>query len=108
MSYTCISAEQAKAMISSGAQIADVRDPASFSNGHIPGAVALSNETLQDFLQDADPDQPWIVVCYHGHSSQGAASYLAGQGFDDIYSMDGGFELWRQLFPDMIETGKGE
>jgi len=36
-----------------------------------------------------------VVVCYHGHSSQPAAQYFAAQGFEDVYSMDGGFEVWK-------------
>ena len=25
--------------------------------------------------------------------------YLLEQGFDDVYSVDGGFEMWRKNFP---------
>jgi len=32
------------------------------------------------------------VVCYHGNSSQSAAAYLVGQGFAEVYSLDGGIE----------------
>jgi len=39
-------------------------------------------------------DKPVVVVCYHGMSSQSAASYLNEQGFDDIYSLDGGYSAW--------------
>ena len=45
-------------------------------------------------------DAPLIVTCYHGNSSQSAAAYLVGQGFSDVYSLDGGFELWRATYPD--------
>ncbi len=39
-------------------------------------------------------------MCYHGISSQGAAQYLINQGFDAVYSVDGGFEAWhRQSLP---------
>ncbi|PXF29949.1 sulfurtransferase [Pokkaliibacter plantistimulans] len=103
--FTRISPSQAKDMIGNGAQVADIRDPVSYSNGHIPGASALSNENLQHFLESADPDHPLIVVCYHGHSSQSAASFLANHGFEQVYSMDGGFEEWRTLFPADIATG---
>lgn len=40
-----------------------------------------------------------MVVCYHGNSSQSAAAYLVSQGFSDVYSLDGGFELWRSTYP---------
>jgi thiosulfate sulfurtransferase len=41
-----------------------------------------------------------VVVCYHGNSSQSAAAYLASQGFSDVYSLDGGFELWQTTYPE--------
>ncbi|MGL5628515.1 MAG: rhodanese-like domain-containing protein, partial [Plesiomonas shigelloides] len=42
---------------------------------------------------------PVIVMCYHGNSSQGAAQYLVNQGFDEVYSLNGGFEAWRKVAP---------
>ncbi len=76
--------------------IADIRDEQSFSNGHIAGAYHLTNGNLAGFMQQFDLEQPVVVVCYHGNSSQGAAQYLAQQGFEQVYSMDGGFESWRR------------
>ena len=46
-----------------------------------------------------------IVTCYHGNSSQSAAAYLVSQGFTDVYSLDGGFELWHARYPGEVEHG---
>jgi thiosulfate sulfurtransferase len=46
------------------------------------------------------------VVCYRGNSSQSAAAYLASQGFSEVYSLDGGFELWRSLYPERVARGE--
>jgi thiosulfate sulfurtransferase len=48
------------------------------------------------------------VVCYHGNSSQSAAAYLVSQGFSEVYSLDGGFELWRTTYPTEIAQGTAE
>ena len=77
-------------------QIVDIRDAASFASGHVQGAINLNNENLASFVAEAYMDQPLIVVCYHGISSQGAAEYLVEQGFDDVYSLDGGYQAWHQ------------
>ncbi|SQH74654.1 thiosulfate:cyanide sulfurtransferase (rhodanese) [Shewanella benthica] len=77
-------------------QIVDIRDAASFASGHVQGAINLNNENLASFVAEANMDQPVIVVCYHGISSQGAAEYLVEQGFDDVYSLDGGYQAWHQ------------
>lgn len=81
--------------------IADIRDEQSFASAHIAGAYHLTNGTLHQFIQQTSPQQPVVVVCYHGRSSQGAAQYLAEQGFDEVYSMDGGFESWRLQYPQV-------
>lgn len=98
--YSCISVAQAAELIEQGAAVADIRDPQSYQNGHMPTAVNLNNDNLPQFIADADLDQPLIVCCYHGISSQSAAAYLVQQGFDTVYSMDGGFEQWHNTYPE--------
>ena len=97
--------QQAHALREQGAVLVDVRDPQTFENGHIPDSLHLDNHSVAGFIADADLDKPLVVVCYHGNSSQGAAAYLAGQGFSEVYSMDGGFELWRTTYPEEIAQG---
>ena len=100
-----ISPETAQQMRAAGAVVVDIRDPHSYASGHIGGSTHLDNHSLPDFIAAADFDHPLIVTCYHGHSSQSAAAYLANQGFSDVYSLDGGFELWRATFPLDVERG---
>lgn len=75
--------------------IADIRDPQSYANGHIPDSLHLNNDNLGAFIEQTPKNMPVVVVCYHGNSSQPAAQMLVGQGFKTVYSMDGGFEAWR-------------
>tara|TARA_R110001592_G_scaffold1463_2_gene8735 strand:+ start:1408 stop:1740 length:333 start_codon:yes stop_codon:yes gene_type:complete len=84
--------------------VVDIRDAASFANGRITDALHLTNENLADFLRDADPDDPVVVCCYHGHSSQQAAQFLVSQDFTQVYSLDGGFTQWQLLYPDKTSS----
>jgi len=79
--------------------IADIRDVNSFNEAHIPNSINISNENIAQFMMERDFEQPIIVVCYHGISSQGAANYLIGQDFEDVYSLVGGFTDWASKFP---------
>lgn len=106
--FTRITPEQAQAMREQGAEIVDIRDPNSYDAGHIQGAKRLDNQNVSDFIANADLDKPLVVVCYHGHSSQGAAAYLVGQGFSEVFSMDGGFEMWNSVYPQHVERSKAE
>jgi thiosulfate sulfurtransferase len=100
-----ISPQQAQALREQGGVVVDIRDVHSYSSGHIRGSTHLDNHSLHDFIAAADLDQPLIVTCYHGHSSQSAAAYLVNQGFSDVYSLDGGFEVWRHTFPQDVDQG---
>lgn len=100
--------QEAQTLREQGAVVVDIRDPQSFANGHISGSLLLDNHSLPDFIAKADFDKPLIVSCYHGNSSQNAAAYLISQGFSDVYSLDGGFELWRGTFPAETSQGNAE
>ncbi|MQU57451.1 MAG: thiosulfate sulfurtransferase GlpE [Pseudomonas helleri] len=98
--------EQAQALREKGAVVVDIRDQPTYAALHITGSQHLDNQSIADFIRAADLDAPLIVTCYHGNSSQSAATYLISQGFSDVYSLDGGFELWRTTYPEI--TSKSE
>lgn len=100
--FAHISAHDAHQKLSAGeARLVDIRDPQSFETAHAVGAFHLTNGTLVRFMNEVDFDTPVIVMCYHGNSSQGAAQYLVQQGYETVYSIDGGFEGWKLAFPVM-------
>lgn len=76
--------------------LADIRDADSYHSGHIEGAHHVTNDNLQDFIRNSDLDQALIVYCFHGHSSQPAAQFLLEQGFEEVYSLIGGYTLWSE------------
>lgn len=106
MDFKRIPPQDAQALREQGAVVVDIRDPQSFANGHIKGSKHLDNISLHDFIANADLDAPLIVSCYHGNSSQSAAAFLVNQGFSEVYSLDGGFELWRSTYPDEVSAGE--
>lgn len=106
MSFQNIDLEAAKRLINEeGAVVVDIRDPQSFAAGHIPGAIRVDNRNVADFIREADLDKPLLVVCYHGHSSQGAAQYFSDMGFESVYSLIGGMTQWS--LTEAVEQGEG-
>lgn len=100
MSWQRISLEDGARLLQERAPVVvDVRDEPSFLAGHIPGAVRLDGQSAADFVEQHDKHRPVLVCCYHGNSSQGAAAWLATRGFQEVYSLDGGFEAWRWNHP---------
>ncbi|EEY98065.1 thiosulfate sulfurtransferase GlpE [Vibrio mimicus] len=78
------------------ARLVDIRDPQSFQVAHAREAFHLTNQSMTQFMEQVDFDNPVLVMCYHGISSQGAAQYLVNQGFEEVYSVDGGFDAWQR------------
>ena len=90
--FECINVEEAHQKLhQQKAVLVDIRDPQSYAMGHTPGAFHLTNDTGA-FMRDNDFETPVMVMCYHGNSSKGAAQYLLQQGFENVYSVDGGFD----------------
>jgi len=96
VSYKRINVQEARDLMdNSNAVVVDVRDSASYEAGHIQGAEAVGDSNVQAFVENADFKRPLIVYCYHGNMSQGAADYFNRSGFEQTYSLDGGYETWQ-------------
>ena len=90
-----ISVKEAKEELDKrGAIFVDIRDPASYQDDHIPGAIHVNDENVGAFIATADKTRLHIIYCYHGNNSQGGAAYFEENGFEDVYSMAGGFSEW--------------
>jgi thiosulfate sulfurtransferase len=97
---TSIAQADVMAKVSQGAYLVEIRDVNSYQNSHIKNSERIDNESLPTFLREADMDKPIIVCCYHGISSIQAAGFLAQQGFDEVYSLTGGFAAYSLQHPE--------
>ena len=96
--------EQAHELIGGSTLFVDIRDPQSYGMSHIRDAVHLDNDSLPSFLADIPMNTRLVVYCYHGNSSMGATEFLLEQGYKEVASLQGGFEFWRQRYPDTLVT----
>ncbi len=75
--------------------ILDVRQPNEYESGHISGAKLIPLPDLTERLHEIDPNKPTVVYCAIGGRSRIAAQMLAGNGFEDVYNLSGGFKTWK-------------
>ena len=93
--FTEINANEAWNLVNEqNAHIIDTRDAQAFALQHPQNAFHLTDASYPDFLQQYDEEQPLIITCYHGINSRQVANFLAEQGFEQVYSLKGGFESW--------------
>jgi hydroxyacylglutathione hydrolase len=77
-----------------GLFILDVRQPAEWQAGHVPGAHHISGGALGERLDDVPTDTPVAVYCGSGYRSSVAASLLRRNGHRHVYNVIGGFAAW--------------
>ncbi len=95
-----------EALRAAGVPVIDVREPAEFAAGHLPGAVNIPRGVLE-FEVDGHPavgdmrdpalahrDRPVVMYCRSGGRSALAAEALQRLGFSEPLSLAGGYAAW--------------
>jgi phage shock protein E len=80
-----LSTELASNLVAHGGHLVDIRSPADFLRGALPGSLNLPIEALSYEFALLDKHQPVILCGNHGVACVRAARLLAGQGFERIY-----------------------
>jgi rhodanese-related sulfurtransferase len=105
-SFTRLSVEEAKQKIESGpAQIIDVRPPADFAGGHVPGALSLPALSIRIRKEELTVEEPMIVIDGEGERGAAACAAAAELGFSDVYLVEGGTTAWRRAGYELHALG---
>ncbi len=92
-----IGVAELQAMLDAGGiALVDVRTDAEIARGIIPGAEKLPLHLLPLRMHELDKNKPTVFYCQMGGRSAQAASFAAGQGFADVYNLQGGITAWVQ------------
>lgn len=82
------------------AVILDVRTPAEFELSHITGAINadVQNTDFESLVAGLDRNKTYLVHCTrnpeNGRSSR-ALGILQSLGFENLYSLEGGYVAWK-------------
>jgi phage shock protein E len=74
----------------------DVRTPAEFAEGHVPGAVNIPVQALESRAGEVPTDREVVVYCASGARATRAARMLAERGYGDVHEMTGSLMAWRE------------
>jgi rhodanese-related sulfurtransferase len=93
-----VDAIQAQSMVSAGALLVDVREPAEYAAIHVQNAklIPLGDVNSRAKEIEAFKNKPVVVMCRSGHRSAMAAVMLKQDGFTQVSSMEGGIQAWEQ------------
>ncbi|MBV8517333.1 MAG: MBL fold metallo-hydrolase [Acidobacteria bacterium] len=77
-------------------RVLDVRRRGEYASGHVPGAVNVPLDVLEDELDALaiDRDEPLAIICAGGYRSSAAASLLRRHAFASLVNVSGGTTAW--------------
>jgi rhodanese-related sulfurtransferase len=86
--------------------VVDVRESSEHEQGHVKGALLIPRGILEAAADPTYPKhvpelssgrkRPIVLYCATGGRSAMAAAVLQMMGYDEVYSLDGGFTAWEQ------------
>ena len=79
------------------AYLIDVRPEISFNLNTIPKAVNIPISEIRQRINEIPRDKKVILFCNTGYTSYCASRILLQHGFNNVYSLMGGFELYKEL-----------
>jgi thiosulfate sulfurtransferase len=93
--YRNISAQQARQLIQDApVLILDCRALKDYRVGHIENALHVHEQLRDSLIRRGDKQQALLIYCYHGHASQHLAEMFGDFGFQQVYSLTGGYSDW--------------
>jgi rhodanese-related sulfurtransferase len=76
--------------------VLDVRTPAEWASGHIPGAQHIPIDDLDKNMHVVKRDgTPMFVICAGGGRSAAASKQLSDRGYLNVFNVEGGMKSWR-------------
>jgi len=95
------------AMSAPGTVLLDVRTPAEYAAGHLPGARNLDIEGAGFAAQIArlDKNVTYAVYCHSGNRSGAALEQMAAAGFTHVYDLAGGLMAWQSAMGGPMVAG---
>ncbi|MDR3417430.1 MAG: rhodanese-like domain-containing protein [Nevskia sp.] len=83
------------------ARLVDVREESEYAAGHVRGAEWLGKGVIERDIEvkHADKSEPLYLYCGSGFRSVIAADNVQQMGYTDVYSVDGGWKVLKDILP---------
>jgi rhodanese-related sulfurtransferase len=92
-----ISAAELQARRESGTApiVIDVRTPAEYASGHVPGAVNIPFDQVAQRIAELDAPQGVALYCMVGPRARKGESALLAAGYESVFHLEGGLAAWQ-------------
>jgi rhodanese-related sulfurtransferase len=85
-----------------GVVLLDVREQDELELAAIEGARHIPMRQVPERLAELPKDKPIVVFCHLGGRSRRVAQFLAANGFEQVFNLDGGIDAWSQTIDERV------
>jgi len=85
-----------------GLVLLDVREHEELELAAIAGARHIPMREVPERLAELPKDKPIVVFCHAGGRSRRVAQFLAANGFEQVYNLDGGIDAWSRTVDERV------
>ena len=96
MNYQTLTPGELKEKLDAGEKIRliDVRELIEHEIARIEGAELFPMSLASEWINDLNPAEETVFLCHHGIRSARVCEYLSERGFEKLYNLAGGIDLW--------------
>ena len=96
MLYKSISPKQLFERLNKGENLKfiDVREPVEYEIARVEKAEFLPLSCFNEWIGTLKQEDEIVVMCHHGIRSANVCMYLAQNGFENVYNLQGGIDFW--------------
>jgi hydroxyacylglutathione hydrolase len=73
----------------------DVRTPAEYRDGHIPGVANIPLDELEKRIGEVPKDKKVVLICRTGNRSAEGTKLLRKKGLVNVFNSTGGMTTWK-------------
>lgn len=73
----------------------DIRTPAEYRAGHIPGVVNIPLDELERRIGEIPRDKKVVLICRTGNRSAQGTKLLRNKGMNNVFNSTGGMSTWK-------------
>lgn len=75
--------------------VIDVRTPAEFQTGHIPGALNIPFDQVAERISEIDAPHGIALYCMLGPRARKGEAALLEAGYTSVFHLEGGLSAWQ-------------
>jgi phage shock protein E len=76
--------------------VIDVRTPAEYATGHVPGAVNIPFDQVAERISEVDAPHGVALYCMVGPRARKGESALLASGYASVFHLEGGLAAWKK------------